>query len=414
MTSPTSQRRFDFDTVVDRTRSNSLKWGDASAVLSADQARANPLPMWVADMDFQSPPAVIGALQEAVSHGVYGYAAGPTASYLSAVTGWQQKRFGWDVPPEWVVPIASVIAALKTVIQTFSKPGDSVLIQPPVYVHFHNDVLINGRHLATAPLQFDGARYRFDAKVFEDAIRDNTKIFILSNPHNPTGNVWTEEELRTMGEICLKHGVLVIADEIHCDFVLAADKRHTPFASLDNRFAQNSITCTSASKTFNLAGLQCGNMFIADKVMRDEIVRTIDRNYNARVNVLGMVATEAAFAHGADWVDELVHYVAQNQRHFAQRINALDAGLRVIDMDSLYLAWIDCRSLGMTPLELEDFLLIEGRVWLDNGPKFGVDGHGFMRANLGCSRRTVDLAIERIERALARRQVAMNTPETTT
>ncbi len=398
-----STSRFDFDTVVDRGSSNSLKWGTAAGAMTPDQARAEPLPMWVADMDFKSPPAVVDALHGAVAHGVFGYPAGPTKGYLEAVTGWQQRRFGWDVPPGWVVPVASVIVALKTIVQAFSQPGDSVLIQPPVYVHFHHDVEINGRQVTTAPLQFDGQRYRFDAKVFEDAIRDNTKIFILSNPHNPTGNVWTEEELRAMGEICLNHGVLVIADEIHCDFVFGAGKKHTPFASLDRRFAHNSITCTSASKTFNLAGLQCGNMFIADKIKRDEVIPTLERYHNARINVLGMVATEAAFTHGADWVDELLAYTAQNQRRFAERINSLDAGVKVIEMESLYLAWIDCRALGMTPEQLEDFMLVKGRVWLDRGPKFGIEGHGFMRANLGCPRQTVDLAIEQISKALAQR-----------
>ncbi|MEX3982104.1 MalY/PatB family protein [Paraburkholderia sp. EG287A] len=398
-----SRSRFDFDTVVDRSASNSLKWAGPVDDTTAANALARPLPMWVADMDFRSPPAVIDALHDAVAHGVYGYAAGPTKNYLNAVTGWQQRRFGWDVPPGWVVPLASVIVALKTILQAFSQPGDSVLIQPPVYSHFHHDVIVNGRHPTTAPLRFDGERYRFDAVVFEAAIRDNTRIFVLSNPHNPTGNVWTEEELWTMGEICLRHGVLVIADEIHCDFVLAQGRKHTPFASLDRRFAHNSITCTSASKTFNLAGLQCGNMFIADKVKRDEVMRTIERNHNARINLLGMVATEAAFTYGDDWVDELVAYVARNQRHFAERINALDAGLKVIDMDSLYLAWIDCRGLDMTPEALDEFLLANACVWLDKGPKFGIEGHGFMRANLGCPRQTVDLAIERISRALARR-----------
>lgn len=395
--------QFDFETVVDRSNSNSLKWGNPAGSMTLLQAAAEPLPMWVADMDFKSPPAVIDALHEAVSHGVYGYGGAPTKGYLDAVTGWQWRRFGWDVDNDWVLPIASVIAALKTIVQAFSQPGDTVLIQPPVYVHFHQDVLINGRHLALAPLTQDGSRYRFDAKVFEEAIRENTKIFILSNPHNPTGNVWTEDELRTMGEICLKHRVLVVADEIHCDFVFGAGKKHVPFASLDPRFAQNSITCTSASKTFNLAGLQCGNMFIADKVKREEVYRTIERNYNTRVNVLGMVATEAAFTHGAAWVDELVAYIAENQRHFASRVNALKAGVEVLEMDSLYLAWMDFRKLGMKPAELEDFLLTKARLWLDKGPKFGGDGHGFMRANLGCSRRTVDAAIERLSHALASR-----------
>jgi len=392
---------FDFDTLVDRTRSNSIKWGAPGASLTPEQAAANPLPMWIADMDFKSPPAVIAALHEAVSHGVYGYPIGATKGYLDAVTAWQRDRYGWDVSNEWVVPIASVIAALKTIIQAFSRPGDSVLIQPPVYVHFHDDVHINGRHVVTAPLSFDGSRYRFDAGMFEAAIRDDTKIFILCNPHNPTGNVWSEEDLRSMGEICLRHGILVVADEIHCDFVFAKGRGHTPFASLDARFARNSITCTSASKTFNLAGLQCGNMFIADRAKRGEIVRVLDRNYNTRVNLLGMVATEAAFTHGGPWVDSMVEYVAANQRHFARRINAINGGVKVIEMDSLYLAWLDCRELGVTPAELEDFMLVKGRVWLDKGPKFGVEGHGFMRANLGCSRDIVDQAIESMTAALA-------------
>lgn len=391
---------FDFDTVVDRTRSNSIKWGAPGASLTPEQAAASPLPMWIADMDFKSPPAVIDALHEAVSHGVFGYPVGATKGYLDAVSGWQRTRFGWDVSNEWVVPIASVIAALKTVIQAFSRPGDSILIQPPVYVHFHSDVAINGRHVVEAPLRYDGGRYRFDASAFEAAIRDDTKIFILCNPHNPTGNVWSEEDLRTMGEICLRRGVLVIADEIHCDFVFAEGLKHTPFASLSPRFAHNSITCTSASKTFNLAGLQCGNMFVPDKAKRDEIVRVIDRNYNIRVNLLGMVATEAAFTHGGPWVDAMLHYIAANQRHFAHSVNAFRRGITVIEMDSLYLAWMDCRELGMAPAELENFLLVKGRLWLDKGPKFGAAGHGFMRANLGCSRSVIDQAIKGLGEAL--------------
>ncbi|RCW68674.1 MalY/PatB family protein [Pseudorhodoferax soli] len=394
---------FDFDTVVDRSNSNSMKWTISANSMSAEQAAANPLPMWVADMDFKSPAEVTSALHEAVAHGIYGYNGDPSKAYLESVTGWQRRRFGWDAQAEWVVPIASVVAALKTIIQTCSKAGDSVLIQPPVYIHFHQDVLINGRHLALAPLHYDGEKYRFDAKAFEAAIRPNTKIFILSNPHNPTGNVWTPDELRTMGEICLRHGILVIADEVHCDFVLAHGARHTPFASLGRQFAENSITCTSASKTFNLAGLQCGNMFIPDKRLRAEVLRTIERNYNTRVNTLGLVATEAAFTHGDAWVDALTRYIGTNQRHFASRINALNAGVCAIEMDSLYLGWIDFRELGMSPAELENFLLVEGRVWLDKGPKFGADGHGFMRINLGCPRQVVDLAILRLSQALLKR-----------
>lgn len=390
-----------FDAPVDRRGTNSLKWSGASRLLSKDQALADPLPMWVADMDFRAPEPVLTALEEAVRFGVFGYPAGPTATYLTAVTKWQERRFGWPVDPSWVVTVSGVITALKTAIQAFSSPGDSVLIQTPVYVHFHSDVVINGRVLAAAPLAYDGARYRFDAGAFERALKDNTKLFILSNPHNPTGNVWSEDELRTMGEICRRRGVLVIADEIHQDFVLAPGKRHTPFASLGREFADNSLTCVSASKTFNLAGLQCANVIASNSRLRDEFARQIDRSQVTKVNLLGMVATEAAYRHCEDWVDALVEYVAENQRCFAQAVNESRLGLRVLEMDSLYLAWIDCRSAGMGPAEIEDHLLTKCRVWFDKGPKFGTDGAGFMRANLGCSRATVTAAVERLRAGLS-------------
>lgn len=391
----------EFSQIIDRRTSNSMKWGCPQHFLTPQQQAADPLPMWVADMDFQSPQAVTDALREAVEFGIFGYPHGPTQNYLSAVSGWQQSRFGHEVSEDWVVPIPGVITALKTIIQAFSAPGDSVLIQPPVYVHFHNDVLINGRHIAPAPLLFDGEKYRFDAQLFESAIQDNTKIFILSNPHNPTGNVWTEDELRTMGEICIRRGILVISDEIHQDFILNPSKKHIPFFSLGSDFALNSITCTSASKTFNLAGLQCANMFIPRIAWRKEIQRQIDRNLYNKVNLLGMIATEAAYTHGAPWVDELLDYIRYNHHVFSDGINSSCRNIKVLPMDSLYLAWIDCRQLGMTAPELEHFMLTQARVWLDKGQKFGLEGHGFMRANLGCPLGTVREAVKRMKNALA-------------
>ncbi|WP_427892831.1 MalY/PatB family protein [Kribbella sp. GL6] len=247
-----------FDEIVDRRTANSMKWAGGNQWLTPDEVAADPLPMWVADMDFKAPQAVRDALREAVDYGIFGYPNGPTKGYLDAVTGWQARRFGWEVPREWVLVTAGVITTLKTVVQAFSAPGDSVLIQPPVYAHFHDDVRLNGRHLAYAPLVRDGDGYRFDAKVFEAAIRPDTKVFILSHPHNPTGNVWPEDELRTMGEICARHGVLVVADEIHQDLLINPEKRHIPFASLGPEFARNSITCTAPSKTFNLPGMVAG------------------------------------------------------------------------------------------------------------------------------------------------------------
>lgn len=386
-----------FNERIERRGSNSMKWAAASQFLTPAQRAADPLPMWVADMDFRSPEPVIDALHEAVSFGVFGYPAGPTQRYLDAVTGWQHARFGWEVAPDWIVPAPGVITALKTAIQAFSAAGDSVLIQPPVYAHFHQDVLLNGRHVAAAPLTLEDGRYRFDPQTFERAIRDDTRMFILSNPHNPTGNVWSEDDLRAMGEICLRHDILVIADEIHQDFVLSPERRHIPFASLDARFAARSITCTSASKTFNLAGLQCANLIVPAERLRAQFVRQLDRNQFTAINLLGTVATEAAYLHGAPWLESLLDTLRANQKHFAAMVNAKDWGLRVHEMDSLYLAWIDCRALGLSADELENFMLTRAKVWFDKGQKFGVQGHGFLRANLACPHSVVDEAVARLE-----------------
>lgn len=392
--------RFDFDEIIDRKQSHSMKWAVPEKLLEPDEAAADPLPMWVADMDFRAPQPVLDALAETVRHGVFGYPGGATTSYLKAITDWQGKRFGWEVAPGWIVQTAGIVATLKTIIQAFSQPGDSVLVQPPVYAHFHQDAVINGRHPAMAPLVLDGGRYRFDAKIFEAAIRPDTRIFILCNPHNPTGNVWSEADLRTIGEICNRHGILVVADEIHQDFVLNRDLRHIPYASLGEAFAQNSITCTAPSKTFNLAGLQSANVFIPNPRIRDQFKRVLDRNSGLLVNTLGMVAAEAAYRHGEPWLEALLAYIRANQAHFAAEIHKATQRLSVLPADSLYLAWMDCRALEMPAPELNKFMLTKARVWLDKGQKFGPEGHGFMRVNLGCPRATVDEGIRRIVAAV--------------
>jgi cystathionine beta-lyase len=400
-TLPQDFERSLFDEAIDRKSSNSLKWGSAHARLTPEEAAADPLPMWLADMDFRSPQPVIDALREAVDHGVFGYAGGATKSYLAAVTGWQGRRFGWDVAPEWIVPSSGIVTALKVAVQAFSAPGDSVLIQPPVYGHFHQDMLLNGRHLAYAPLERTEAGYRFDAEAFEKAIRSDTKIFILSNPHNPTGNVWSEDELRIMGEICARNGILVISDEIHQDLVLAPGRRHIPFASLGDSFAQNCLACIAPSKTFNLPGLQNASVVIPNRRLREEFQRQYERNMATSPNILGMVAAEAAYTHGELWLEKLLPYLRSNHAHFAASVHALTPKIQVLTADSLYLAWMDCRGLGMDAAALDKFMLTKARLWLDKGQKFGVEGHGYMRINLGCPRGTVNEAIRRLGDALS-------------
>jgi cystathionine beta-lyase len=390
-----------FDEAVDRRGSNSMKWSYAADLLTADEVAASPLPMWVADTDFKAPRAVLDALHQAVDHGIFGYPAGATDSYLDAVTGWQARRFGWEVPREWVLQTSGIITTIKTAVQAFSSPGDSVLIQPPVYAHFHSDILLNGRHLAFAPLERTPDGYRFDARTFEDAIRPDTRLFILSHPHNPTGNVWSPDELAAMGEICARRGVLVVSDEIHQDLIINPARKHVPFASLGADFARNSITCTAPSKTFNLPGLQSANVFVPDRGLREELARQYERNLFPQVNVLGMVAAEAAYTYGEPWLEELLDYLRGNHSHFAQAVSRATSRLRVLPADSLYLAWMDCRGLGMDAESLDKFMLTKARLWLDKGQKFGAEGRGYMRVNLGCPRSTVDEAIRRLTSAVA-------------
>lgn len=386
---------YNFDEVIDRSRTNSMKWSQAQQFLTAEQAAADPLPMWVADMDFRVAPAIREALQRELDSGVLGYGGTPD-SYREAVVDWQVRRFGWQAKPEWITQSPGVIGALNMAIQAFSQPGDFVLVQTPVYFHIHSDVVVNGRRLVQAPLVLEKGRYRFDPQVFEAAIRPGTKLFILCNPHNPTGNVWTRDELLTMASICERHGILVISDEVHQDLIFGEGERHVPFAMLDDAIAQNSIICTAPSKTFNIAGLSCANIFIANERHRQAFQAQRERNGSFLINTMGTAACEAAYRHGEHWVSEMLEYVRGNQEHFAQRVKELRLPVTVTPTNALYLAWVDFRQLGMPPAELHDFLLRRARLWLDHGPKFGVEGEGFMRINLACPRSVVDEALVRL------------------
>ncbi|WP_374833134.1 MalY/PatB family protein [Paenochrobactrum pullorum] len=389
----------DFDKVIDRRKSSSVKWSSAYNMLSPDEAAARPLPMWVADMDFRSPPVVLEALEKAVRDTIFGYRL-RSQSYDEAICGWQKRRFGWDVQPEWLVQTPGVVTALNMLIQTFTNEGDDILVQPPVYGHFFSTVRENGRQITEAPLTENDASYSFDPDVFEAVITPATKIFILCNPHNPTGNVWSENDLRLMGDICLKHNILVISDEIHQDLILNGGVKHIPFASLGEEFAQNSIICTAPSKTFNMAGMHCSNLFIANKSKRELFKRTLERTGLNAVNTLGAIACEAAYRGGEDWLEALLTYIRGNRQHFSSIVQQFFPQLKDFNNDALYMVWMDCRGLNLTVEELEKFFLTKARVWFDRGPKFGEKGHGFMRVNLGCPRATVDEALARMKQAL--------------
>jgi len=391
---------MNFDEIIDRRQTNSMKWDYAQKFLSAQQAAADPLPMWVADMDFRIAPPIKAAMTDVLEHGIPGY-SGISQSYIDAVTGWQSRRHNWQVDPDWLVLSPGIVTMLNMLIQTLSAPGDSILIQPPVYVHFHQDVIANGREIAWAPLRLEGERYYFDAEIFEKAIQKNTKLFILSHPHNPTGNVWSRQDLKTMGDICAAHGVIVISDEIHADLVLDKTKKHIPFAALGEAYAQNSITCTAASKSFNLAGLQCSNNYIPNAKLRQIVTTHMQACGLSSVSLMGKVATQAAYTHAEPWLDSLLDYIRANQIFFREQINYSNLPLTALSMESLYLSWLDCRQMGLEAAELFDYMLCGPKLWFDDGRKFGPQGHGFLRVNLGCPRQTVEQAVERLKSTLS-------------
>jgi cysteine-S-conjugate beta-lyase len=387
-----------FDEIIERRHTNSMKWDTAALRLTPEQCAANPLPMWVADMEFRVAQPIRDAIRRELDHGVLGYGA-ISARYIDAVLGWQARRFGFHARADWLTTAPGIVNALNMAIQAFTHPGDSVLIQTPVYHHFHHDIAINGRHLAEAPIPFDGDTYRFDAHAFEAAIRPDTKLFILCNPHNPTGNVWSRDELFAMSDICRRHGVLIVSDEVHQDFVFD-EYEHVSFGTLGDDAMDNAIICTAPSKTFNIAGLQCANIFISNARLRADYRLQRERCGLNHVNTLGTIACETAYRECENWADAMSAYVRENREYLKREIAAKALRVKVVPAGSLYLAWLDFRALKMPAPELNDFLLRKARLWLDPGLKFGEAGRGFMRINLGCPRSMVEDAIQRLSAAL--------------
>ncbi len=385
---------YHFDEVIERRGTHSMKWLSPGADPSVDLSEAL-LPMWVADMDFRTAPPILEALQKEISHGIFGYRQTPDR-YTEAVLNWQKKHFDWQAHPQWLVPMPGVISAINIAIQAFSLPGDHILIQPPVYHHFFHDVISNGRRVAEAPLVEENGVYHFDPAIFKAAIRPNTRLFILCNPHNPTGNVWSREDLLTMATICQEHGILVISDEIHQDLVFDKTARHIAWGTLGDEIANNAIICTAPSKTFNLAGLQCANIFIPNKHLRQIYTEQRNRCGLFLTNTMGSIACEAAYRDGEPWLNAALQYIHDNHVYLVEEIRKRNLPFNVTPTKALYLAWIDFRQLNLPAEELNQ-RLHRARLWLDDGRKFGTQGHGFMRINLACPRAFVTKALERLE-----------------
>ncbi len=391
---------FNFDEVIDRRHTNSIKYDFA---VQRGMPR-DVLPMWVADMDFQTVPAIMDALVAASKHGIFGYSES-MPSYTKAVQQWWRTRFDWEPPGEWLVKTSGVVSAIATAIRTFTRKGEAVLVQRPVYYPFSSIVESNGRLLVNSPLvrvcgKKGGETYQIDFDDFEAKIcRNRVRLFLLCNPHNPVGRVWTSDELTRLGEICLKHGVRVLSDEIHADFVHEGYK-HTVFAGLCPEFSNITITCTAPSKTFNLAGLQVSNIFIKDHEARSAFRMEMQRSGHMALNCMALVACEAAYTHGAAWLDALRHYLAQNIAWVHHFLDTRLPEIRLVEPQATYLLWLDCRRLDLDEEERRELIVHKARLWFDEGRMFGSEGQGFERVNIACPRRIVQEAFERLEKAV--------------
>lgn len=368
--------KYDFDKTIDRRATNSYKW---------DSAPEGALPMWVADMDFRTAPAIIDVLQKRVAHGIFGYTRVPDA-YYDAVTSWFSRRHGWDIDREWIIYTSGVVPAVSAVIKALTVPGDKVIVQTPVYNCFFSSIRNNGCEIVSNPLRRTADTYKMDFDALERCAADpRTKVMLLCNPHNPAGRVWTSDELTRLGNICLRNGVTVVADEIHCELVYQGFK-YTPFASLSDAFLHRSVTCVSPSKAFNIAGLQIANIVAFDNDLRSRIDKAININEVCDVNPFGVAATIAAYNEGEEWLNQLVDYLHGNYEAMAEFCRRELAEFPITRLEGTYLVWMDCSSLGMSSDALEHALLDDARLWLNAGTMYGAEGEGYMRWNIACPR----------------------------
>ncbi|MDR1568556.1 MAG: pyridoxal phosphate-dependent aminotransferase [Streptococcaceae bacterium] len=387
--------RYNFDEIIPRKNTNCIKYDFALE-------RGMPeglLPMWVADMDFRTPPEVIDRLVEAARHGIFGYTE-VKDDYYQSVVNWFQSRFNYRIEKSWIRKTPGVVYALAIAVRAFTKPGDPVIIQTPVYYPFSGTVKENGRQLVDNTLIYRDGRYFMDFEDLERKIvSEKARLLLLCSPHNPVSRVWTFDELEELGRICLKHNCLIISDEIHCDFVFGRSRHHI-LCSVNKAFEEISIILTAPSKTFNLAGLQVSNVFVPNPQLRHLFREEISRSGFSQLNTMGLAACQAAYDYGEPWLVDLLEYLEGNiklcREFFKERLSPL----RLVETEGTYLIWIDFKPLGLSREETNKLVIEKARLWLDEGTMFGPAGAFFQRMNVACPRSTLLEALERLEKAL--------------
>ncbi len=396
-----SKSNLDFNEVINRHNTNSVKY-DAAAKMGKP---SNLIPLWVADMDFKAPKEVIDAMKERSEHGIFGYTDAISESYFNAVQNWMIKHHQWTPQKEWLVMTPSIVNAICVAIRTLTEVGDSIIVQQPVYHPFAESILTNQRNLVVNPLVYTDGTYQIDFEDFERKIVEKqVKMFILCNPHNPVGRVWSKEDLTKLGDLCVKHDVIVVADEIHADFVYEDfGNKHVVFSDLKPEYLNRTITCTAPSKSFNLAGLQQSNIFIANEVIRENFKKELVRMGLGNPNVMGFVACQAAYEHGESWLKALKAYLVENIRFIEGFLEEKLPEVKLIRPQGTYLLWLDFSALGLTPAELNSFIAEKAGLWLNSGTMFGVGGEGFQRMNITCPKSTLEKALNQLYNAVRMR-----------
>lgn len=382
---------YDFDTVTDRKNTNAIKYDLAKKRGKPEDA----VSLWVADMDFPTAPCIQKAVAEKAAHGIWGYSR-PDNRYYDALKKWYKERHNFEVQNEWVVNTPGVCFALAAAIKAFTNEGESVLIQKPVYYPFFNIINSLQRKVVNSSLILKNNHYEIDFDDFERKIvQENVKMFILCSPHNPGGRVWTKQELQKISEICLAHNVLVVSDEIHSDITFGSNV-HTVYGSLSEQALKNSIICTAPSKSFNLAGLQFSNIFIADEKLRKAFSKELDKTGYDEPSVFGIVAATAAYSEGADWFDSVKSYIWENILFAKKYIEENASQIKVLVPEGTYLLWLDFSETGLSDSEINDRVLNKAKVWLDRGSMFGKEGEKFQRINCATPRIILEDALKRI------------------
>ncbi len=387
--------QYNFDKIINRKNTNSLKYDFSIERVHRDDL----LPLWIADMDFRLPDVILDDINKAVTHGIFGY-SDSKEEYFNALHNWFFNHFNWSPESKWLIKTPGIVFAIAIAIRTFTNPGDAVLLQQPVYYPFSECIVDNRRRLINNQLVYSDGKYSIDFEDFEKKIvEEKIKLFLLCSPHNPVGRVWTVDELTRIGEICLKHNVLVVSDEIHCDFTYP-NHPHTVFASISETFAMNSIICTAPSKTFNMAGLQLSNIFIPNSKIRSAFKKEFKASGYSQVGALGIVGCQSAYKNGYEWHNELKAYLKRNLDFVRDYLKTYIPEIRLVEPEGTYLIWLDCQGLNLNHRELSSLVIDKAKLWLDDGIIFGKETSQFERINIACPRNILELALVQLHDAV--------------